>query len=455
VERNKVPVYYRNPPEVEAADDLLALPNLDEANILHSLRVRYWKGHVYSYSGKILLAVNPWRKVDLYSKQHVERFLAASTQDSEPHIYATAAAAYRAMLSSAKSQCVLISGESGAGKTESTKYVLQVLTQAGGGRKGGSGQEQVSVADQIMLGNPVLEAFGNAKTLRNDNSSRFGKWIEVVFEGSKIVGAGVKTYLLEKSRAVGQVEGERNFHIFYDLCAAAAAGDKSVQGLGLTDAAEFANTRACTKAGARDDAAAFQEIRAAFEKMGVGNEVQRSIFSGVAAILHLCSIDVGEENDFDGNSCGTVDVKGASIQQAAKLLQVSAAELKEGVCTRIISTGREQMRKPENRANALLCLQALCKQLYSKIFERVVELVNAAMRVGGQGSGTRGQQTQVAVLDIFGFESFAENRFEQLCINHANEKLQGHFNNYSFLQERALMEAEGLEVQSSDFVDNR
>jgi myosin heavy subunit len=175
----------------------------------------------------------------------------------------------------------------------------------------------------------------------------------------------------------------------------------------------------------------------------------------VSAILHLCSIDVGEENDFDGNSCATVDVKGASIQQAAKLLQVSAAELKEGVCTRIISTGREQMRKPENRANALLCLQALCKQLYSKIFERVVELVNEAMRVGGQGSGTRGRQTQVAVLDIFGFESFAENRFEQLCINHANEKLQGHFNNYSFLQERALMEAEGLEVQSSDFVDNR
>jgi myosin V len=461
-ERGKVQVFYRNPPEVEAADDLLSLPNLDEANILHSLRVRYWKGHVYSYSGKILLAVNPWRKVDIYDAAQLQRFLAGKTLGSEPHIFATAMEAYRTMLSSAKSQCVLISGESGAGKTESTKYVLQVLTQAGRKSGGGAMQQGGSAADQIMLGNPVLESFGNAKTLRNDNSSRFGKWIEVAFDGSKIAGAGIKTYLLEKSRVVGQVDGERNFHIFYDLCAAAAAGESSVQGLGLGEAAEFANTKACTRAGARDDAAAFREIRGAMNQMGVGSEVQRSIFSGVTAILHLCSIEVGEENDFDGNSCATVNVNGASIQHAAKLLQVSAGELKEGLCTRLITTAREQMRKPENRERALLCLQALCKQLYSKIFERVVELVNAAMKVGGvehgagagAGMGVGGRQKHVAVLDIFGFESFAENRFEQLCINHANEKLQGHFNNYSFLQERTLMEAEGLEVQTSDFVDN-
>jgi hypothetical protein len=457
VDRGKVQVFYRNPPELEAADNLLSLPNLDEANILHSLRVRYWKGLVYSYSGKILLAVNPWRKVGIYDKQHLQRFLAATTQGTEPHIFATAAQAYRTMLSSSKSQCVLISGESGAGKTESTKYVLQVLTQAGGGEGANQQAGGGGIADQIMLGNPVLEAFGNAKTLRNDNSSRFGKWIEVDFEGSKIVGAGVKTYLLEKSRVVGQIDGERNFHIFYDLCAAAGAGDKSVQGLGLGDAGGFAITKTCTRAGARNDAESFREIRTAMERMGVSSEVQRSIFSGVTAILHLCDIEVGEENDFDGNSVGTVDVKGASIQQAAKLLQVSAAELKEGLCTRIISTGRDSMRKAENQANALLCLQALCKQLYSNIFERVVELVNSAMKIGGGQhtmGGEGGQQKQVAVLDIFGFESFAENRFEQLCINHANEKLQGHFNNYSFLQERALMEAEGLQVQASDFVDN-
>jgi len=206
--RDEVQVFYRNPPELEAADDLLSLPNLDEANILHSLRVRYWKGHVYSYAGKILLAVNPWRKVDIYDRPHLLRFLAAKTQGTDPHIFATAAEAHRTMLSSEKSQCVLISGESGAGKTESTKYVLQVLTLAGGSSAGTGGggarqqQQEGCVADQIMLGNPVLEAFGNAKTLRNDNSSRFGKWIEVVFEGSTIVGAGVKTYLLEKSRVL-------------------------------------------------------------------------------------------------------------------------------------------------------------------------------------------------------------------------------------------------------------
>jgi len=228
-------------------------------------------------------------------------------------------------------------------------------------------------------------------------------------------------------QVVGQIEGERNFHIFYDLCAAAAAGDKTLQGLGLCDASRFASTKACTRAGTRNDAESFREIRTAMDKMGVDAEAQRSIFSGVTAILHMCNIEVGEENDFDGNSFGTLDVKGGSIQQAAKLLQVSATELKEGLCTRIITTGRDTMRKPENRANALLCLQALCKQLYSKIFERVVELVNAAMRVGGgeRKGGIEGRrQKQVAVLDIFGFESFAENRFEQLCINHANEKLR-------------------------------
>ena len=458
VDRSKVQVFYRNPPEVEAVDDLLSLPNLDEANILHSLRVRYWKGHVYSRAGQILLAVNPWRKVDIYGEQKLQGFVGGQARKtSEPHIFATAAEAYRTMLSSSKSQCVLISGESGAGKTESTKYVLQVLTRAGGNSKGKDGG-QPPVAEQIMQSNPVLEAFGNAKTLRNDNSSRFGKWIEVSFEGSKIVGAGVRTYLLEKSRVVGQIDGERNFHIFYDLCAAATAGDKAVGDFGLGDAGRFANTRACTRAGVRDDAASFDQVRSAMDTMGLEKECQWSIFAGVSAILHLCSIEVGEENDFDGNSVATVDVKGSSIQQAAKLLKVSAAELKEGLCTRIITTGRESMRKPENRENALLCLQALCKQLYSKIFERVVDLVNKAMKVGGRQGTARGSSDdgcrQVAVLDIFGFESFAENRFEQLCINHANEKLQGHFNAFSFLQERALMEAEGVEVEISDSVDN-
>ena len=453
VDRQKVQVFYRNPPELEAADDLLSLPNLDEANILHSLRVRYWKGLVYSYAGKILLAVNPWRKVDIYGQQQLRGFLVAKTHDVEPHIFATAAEAYRAMLSSSKSQCVLISGESGAGKTESTKYVLQVLTHAGGKSDGGGGS--VPVAEQIMQSNPVLEAFGNAKTLRNDNSSRFGKWIEVVFEGSRIVGAGVKTYLLEKSRVGGQINGERNFHIFYDVCAAAAAGEPSLQGLGLRDAREFANTKACTTAGFRNDGESFRQVKAAMDKMGIGSEMQRSIFSGVSAILHLCSIELGEENDFDGNSCATADVKGDSLRQAAMRLQVSADELKQGLCTRIISTGRDSMRKPENKANASLCLQALCRQLYSKIFERLVELVNAAMKLSSIPRQRGGRnQTQVAVLDIFGFESFTENRFEQLCINHANEKLQGHFNHFSFLQERALMEAEGLEVQSTDFIDN-
>eukprot|EP00960_Hanusia_phi_P047826 758609-Hanusia_phi.AAC.4 len=336
--KDKHKFYLKNPPEVEAADDFLTLPNLDEPNILHSLRVRYGRGHVYSYTGKILIAVNPWKRVNIYSPDILQKYVKGQVES--PHIFAVAINAYRSMLNDLNSQCVLISGESGSGKTESTKYVLSVLTAIGV-----SGQakdnHKPTVADQIMLGNPVLESFGNAKTLRNHNSSRFGKWIEVVFDGSVIAGAGIKTYLLEKSRVVDQIEGERNYHIFYECCAAASSGVSCLKDLGLDAADCFACTRTCTEVESRDDLDEFKATKGypiicsslvtsltllffagAMDKMGFKESDQRSIFSAVAAIMHLSNVEFGEEIDWDGNSVATLDVKSASIVQAAKLLKV-------------------------------------------------------------------------------------------------------------------------------------
>jgi myosin-5 len=326
------------------------------------------------------------------------------------------------MLHEGSSQCVLVSGESGAGKTESAKYVLQVLTVAGQQEEMEKAQplKRRSVAEQIMLGNPVLEAFGNAKTLRNDNSSRFGKWIEIAFEGGKVVGAEVKTYLLEKSRVVAQSAGERNFHVFYDLCTAAVAGEESLEGLGLGAASEYAATKVCFVAGQRVDS--FRAIKSALDKMGVPSQTQRSIFSGLAAILHMSSIEIWEDTDDDGNSVAKLDPSSAHFVHASRLLQVSTHALQQGLCTRVIILGKEKLRKPENRANAVLCLHALCKTLYAKIFEGVVELVNSAMSSEWERSELSNTSTantsvkHVAVLDIFGFESFQVNRFQQLCI---------------------------------------
>lgn len=257
VQRKDMRFHYRNPTAVELEHDFLKLPNLDEPNILHSLRQRYWAKQVYSYTGPILIAVNPWQRRDIYSPMMMEAF--REGKQTSPHIFDISFKAFRMLQNECRSQCVLISGESGSGKTESTKYVLQVLTAASDNRSGSS----ASIEQQVMLTNPVLEAFGNAKTLRNDNSSRFGKWVSVHFEQKgNIVGAEIKTYLLEKARVVHQGEGERNYHIFYQCCEC-ASGDKMLSQLGIKSAMEYEVTKTMLKANNTDDTKNFASTKQA------------------------------------------------------------------------------------------------------------------------------------------------------------------------------------------------
>eukprot|EP00292_Cryptomonas_paramecium_P003738 CAMPEP_0113674998 /NCGR_PEP_ID=MMETSP0038_2-20120614/7751_1 /TAXON_ID=2898 /ORGANISM="Cryptomonas paramecium" /LENGTH=589 /DNA_ID=CAMNT_0000591683 /DNA_START=135 /DNA_END=1900 /DNA_ORIENTATION=- /assembly_acc=CAM_ASM_000170 len=440
VNRAQCQFCYRNPTALEAADDFLTLPNLDEPNILHSVRVRYWKGIVYSYTGPILIAVNPWRQVDIYNHNYLERYKSADIKD--PHIFGVASRAFRELMNTRKNQCILISGESGSGKTESTKFVLQVLTASGENRTGAS----ASIEQQVMLTNPVLEAFGNAKTLRNDNSSRFGKWINVHFDRKgTIVGAEIKTYLLEKARVVQQTAGERNYHIFYQACLASQSpNQKILENLRFEDASRFNYSKTCLVAANTDDVKAFERTKQALHFIGFDAQSQANIFASISAILHIGNLTIRE--DREGNAVLEND---AHLQTVCALLRVDLESMNKGLCFRLITAGTDVMLKPESCDRANQGRDAFAKALYSKLFDHIVKCVNSALRLK-QSTVTM----QVSVLDIFGFEVFQKNHFEQFCINYANEKLQLHFNHYNFMLERQLYQREGIELIESDFVDN-
>ena len=428
---------YRNPSSLDGCEDFLTLPHLDEPNILHSLRVRYEAGEVYSYTGPILIAVNPWRAVDLYSITVMQSY--SEKRAAAPHIYHVANKAYDAMIEKRKSQCILIAGESGAGKTENTKKVLQVLTAAGENRT----KSSASIEQQIMLTNPVLEGFGNAKTLRNDNSSRFGKWISVHFDRKgTIQGAAITTYLLEKARVTAQSEQERNYHIFYQCCKA-SKDSKMLQDLMFDDPSKFTYTSNWLDAMGQDDVNEFACTMQALQFIGFDEGTQLNVLGTLSGILHLGNLEIKEAGD------GSRMEKNLSFDAVGTLLSVTTENLQDAICQRSISVGGEKLMKPETVDKAKLTRDALAKGLYNKLFNYVVQNVNQALGLQGDVA-----TLQVSVLDIFGFEVFKANHFEQFCINFANEKLQLHFNHFNFMLERELYAREGIDFDASDFNDN-
>jgi len=428
---------YRNPSSLDGCEDFLTLPHLDEPNILHSLRVRYEAGEVYSYTGPILIAVNPWRPVDLYSITVMQSY--SQHRATAPHIYHVANKAYDTLVEKRRSQCILIAGESGAGKTENTKKVLQVLTAAGENRT----KDSASIEQQIMLTNPVLEAFGNAKTLRNDNSSRFGKWISVHFDRKgTIQGAAITTYLLEKARVTAQGEQERNYHIFYQCCKA-SKDVKMLQELKFDDPTKFNYTMNWLDAMGQDDVNEFSCTKQALQFIGFDESAQFNVFGALSGILHLGNLEIKDSGE------GSSMEKNLSFDAVAGLFGVKPENLERAICQRSITVGSEKMMKPETAVKAKLSRDALAKGLYNKMFNYIVQNVNLAL-----GMQTDAVTLQVSVLDIFGFEVFKANHFEQFCINFANEKLQLHFNHFNFMLERELYAREGIEFDASDFNDN-
>ena len=450
------------------ANDLAELNHLNEPCILHALRLRHAHDSIYTNVGSILVAVNPWKRLpQLTSSEALQAYVAAdgpSSTDSSPHPYAIARAAYRGVLNGER-QSILVSGESGAGKTETTKILLQYLAASatGGGAAAARGVQQV-----MLDANPILEAFGNAKTLRNNNSSRFGKWVDVRFDGAgRICGGAVRTYLLEKSRAVAVPPNERSFHIFYQLLARETSALRTAAALphlpspeacaylaGAPEAAA-AGEAPCMVAPGVDDSANGAELEEALAAIGLEapSDLQ-PIGRALAAVVLLGNVRFDALDD--AGSAVSSDTRDA-LEVAAEALSLEADALARGMTERRSTIRGELMVSPRPPDAAAAARDALAKALFGGLFARLVTRINVELdprALGGAGGDANVDAGAVGVLDIFGFESFATNSFEQLCINYANEKLQHQFNEKTFDEQKIEFDAEGVPWRGGSFSSN-
>ncbi|XP_027343726.1 myosin-12 [Abrus precatorius] len=426
-------------------DDMTKLAYLHEPGVLYNLACRFSLNEIYTYTGNILIAVNPFRRLPhLYDIHMMEQYKGAAFGELSPHLFAVADTCYRAMINENGSQSILVSGESGAGKTETTKMLMRYLAFMGGR----SGTEGRTVEQQVLESNPVLEAFGNAKTVKNNNSSRFGKFVEIQFDkNGKISGAAIRTYLLERSRVCQVSDPERNYHCFYMLCAAPPEDVKKYK-LGDPRQFHYLNQSNCYEVSNVDDAKEYLETRNAMDIVGIGQEEQEAIFRVVAAILHLGNIDFVKGKEVDSSKLKD-DKSLLHLRTAAELFMCDEKALEDSLCKRVIVTPDGNITKPLDPEAAALSRDALAKTVYSRLFDWIVDKINSSI---GQDSNA---VSIIGVLDIYGFESFKINSFEQLCINLTNEKLQQHFNQHVFKMEQEEYTKEEINWSYVEFVDNQ
>ncbi|KAL1832690.1 hypothetical protein ACET3Z_002341 [Daucus carota] len=425
-----------NPDILDGVDDLMQLSYLNEPSVLHNLQFRYDRDMIYTKAGPVLVAINPFKKVPLYGNDFIEGYRRKTI--ASPHVYAITDTALREMIRDEVNQSIVISGESGAGKTETAKIAMQYLAALGGG----SGIEY-----EILKTNPILEAFGNAKTSRNNNSSRFGKLIEINFsETGRISGANIQTFLLEKSRVVQCAEGERSYHSFYQLCAGAPPSLR--EKLNLKTAMEYNYLRqsSCYSIPGVDDAKEFRVVTEALDVVHVSKEDQESVFAMLSAVLWLGNVSFAAVDD--ENHVEPVNDEG--LVTVAKLIGCNVADLKLALSTRNMKVRNENIVQRLTLSQAIDARDALAKSIYSCLFDWLVEQINKSLVVGKRRTGR-----SISILDIYGFESFIRNSFEQFCINYANERLQQHFNRHLFKLEQEEYIQDGIEWARVDFEDNQ
>lgn len=426
-------------------DDMTKLAYLHEPGVLQNLRSRYDMNEIYTYVGNILIAVNPFTRLPhLYNSHMMAQYKGASFGELSPHPFAVADASYRLMMNEGISQSILVSGESGAGKTESTKLLMRYLAYMGGR----AATEGRTVEQQVLESNPVLEAFGNAKTVRNNNSSRFGKFVEIQFDqGGRISGAAIRTYLLERSRVCQLSDPERNYHCFYMLCAAPPE-DVQKYKLGNPRTFHYLNQSNCYELDVVDDSKEYIATRRAMEIVGISAEEQDAIFRVVAAVLHLGNIEFAKGKEMD-SSVPKDEKSWFHLRTVAELLMCDSKALEDSLCKRVIVTRDETITKWLDPESAAVSRDALAKVVYSRLFDWLVDKINSSI----------GQDPQskylIGVLDIYGFESFKTNSFEQFCINLTNEKLQQHFNQHVFKMEQEEYTKEEIDWSYIEFVDNQ
>ncbi|KAK7352590.1 hypothetical protein VNO80_18014 [Phaseolus coccineus] len=425
-------------------EDMTRLAYLNEPGVLYNLRRRYALNDIYTYTGSILIAVNPFTKLPhLYDIHMMEQYKGAPFGELSPHVYAVADASYRAMMNGGQSQSILVSGESGAGKTETTKLIMQYLTFVGGRAAG----DDRTVEQQVLESNPLLEAFGNARTVRNDNSSRFGKFVEIQFDSNgRISGAAIRTYLLERSRVVQITDPERNYHCFYQLC----ASERDVEKYKLKHPSHFhyLNQSKVYELEGINSAEEYMKTRRAMDIVGISHEDQEAIFCTLAGILHLGNIEFSPGKEHD-SSVLKDDKSRFHLQMAANLFRCDLNLLLATLCTRSIQTREGNIVKALDCNAAVAGRDTLAKTVYARLFDWLVDKINSSV---GQDINS---QMQIGVLDIYGFECFKYNSFEQFCINFANEKLQQHFNQHVFKMEQEEYTKEEINWSYIEFIDNQ
>uniref|UniRef100_M4A854 Myosin IXA n=1 Tax=Xiphophorus maculatus TaxID=8083 RepID=M4A854_XIPMA len=442
--------------------DLCCLPELNERSLLDNLRSRFRQEKIYTYVGSILIVINPFKFLPIYNPKYVKMYDNHTLGDLEPHIYAVADVAYHAMLRRQKNQCIVISGESGSGKTQSTNFLIHHLTAL-------SQKGFASGVEQIILGaGPVLEAFGNAKTAHNNNSSRFGKFIQVNYQESGTVrGAYVEKYLLEKSRLVYQEHNERNYHVFYYLLAGSSEEERKA--FHLKKPEEYHYLSQMTKTSSRphwdsycesepdcftvegeDLKHDFERLQLAMEMVGFLPATRKQIFSLLSAILHLGNIRYKRKTYRDDS----IDICNPEVLPVvSELLEVKEEMLFEALTTRKTVTVGEKLIVPYKLAEAGTVRDSMAKSLYSALFDWIVFRINHAL-LNNKDLEETTKILSIGVLDIFGFEDYENNSFEQFCINFANERLQHYFNQHIFKLEQEEYRAEGISWRNIDYIDN-
>jgi myosin-5 len=440
LDENDVPL--QNPGE-RGVEDMITLTYLNEPGVLWNLRVRYEQDDIYTYTGPILIAVNPFTPMPhLYGAPMMEQYKLADHQgELSPHVYAIADASYKQMRINRKSQAILVSGESGAGKTETSKHIMQYLVESS------PLENDQNIEKKILESNPLLEAFGNAKTVRNDNSSRFGKFTEIQFASNgSISGAAIKTYLLERSRVVSVSDPERNYHIFYQVCDGATSEEREAWNLKEPRHFQYLSTSSSFELEGTKNAEEYVRTRNAMDIVGIPLETQECVFKAIAAVLHLGNVTF---ESIDDDECKVSTVGEEALGDAARLLGIPADGLRIILTTRTRITPDGKIVSPISFDAAVNTRDSFAKTLYSRTFDWLVECINKSI---GQDSNPA---SVIGVLDIYGFEEFKRNDFEQFCINFANEKLQQHFNQHVFKMEQKEYEEEGIEWSYIEFVDNQ
>uniref|UniRef100_A0A3Q2Q6P8 Myosin-9 n=1 Tax=Fundulus heteroclitus TaxID=8078 RepID=A0A3Q2Q6P8_FUNHE len=439
VKVNKDDIQKMNPPKYNKVEDMAELTCLNEASVLHNLKDRYYSGLIYTYSGLFCVVINPYKYLPIYSEEIVDMYKGKKRHEMPPHIYSITDTAYRSMMQDREDQSILCTGESGAGKTENTKKVIQYLAHVASSSK--SKKDQGELEKQLLQANPILEAFGNAKTVKNDNSSRFGKFIRINFDvNGYIVGANIETYLLEKSRAIRQAKDERAFHIFYYMLT--GAGDKMPE-LCLEDYSKyrFLSNGNMTIPG-QTDKEMFLETMEAFKIMSIPEDEITGLLKIISSVLQLGNMVFKKERNSDQASMPD----NTAAQKVSHLLGINVTDFTRAILSPRIKVGRDYVQKAQTQEQAEFAVEALAKASYERMFRWLVMRINKALdKTKRQGASF------IGILDIAGFEIFELNSFEQLCINYTNEKLQQLFNHTMFILEQEEYQREGIEWSFIDF----